>query len=97
MVSLRDGLKFVSSPSFSVGRAALLPPTTCDNRNLTVDAPTKNYHCHCVGVSPHPRVASLALRAIHLLAIRSPSVPSRDGQCFALLGMRIATSLCSSQ
>ena len=52
---------------------------------------TKSHHVIARGNAPHPRVASLALRAIHLLAIRSPSGSSGTGRCFASQGMRIAT------
>ena len=53
--------------------------------------PAADYHRHCEAVRPHPRVASLALRAIHLLAIRPPlrriAPPGPDGAG----KMRIAT------
>ena len=42
-------------------------------------------------LAPHPRVASPALRAIHLLAIRSLAGPAGTGRRFAPRGIRIAT------
>ena len=41
--------------------------------------PAVKNHRHCEAVRPHPRVASLALRAIHLLAIRSLLSPEGTG------------------
>ena len=67
-----------------VGRAALPTPTSFHNYRSKNDATSQNNHVIARSEATHPRVASLALRAIHLLAIRNPCdakhrpVPPRD-------------------
>ena len=38
-----------------------------------------------------PPITPVIAKPVRAVAIRSPSVPKGDGQCFALLRMRIAT------